>query len=75
CIVSKELEQLLKTKSKFLWLCGFCRYMDTFNRKDSAVYESRFCYRWISDAASYEDRDIHINFWIMAGPREYNRAT
>jgi hypothetical protein len=75
CITTQEKEDVLKTKVRYLWLCGFCKYTDTFERKSPPIHESRFCYRWISDAISYEDRDIRKNFWIMAGPREYNRAT
>ncbi len=62
-------------KTKHIWLCGYIRYMDTFVRAKSPVYETRICYRWVYDAQSVLDSDIHKSFWVMAGPRQYNKAT
>jgi hypothetical protein len=62
-------------KTKYIWLCGYFKYRDTFGRINGPIYETRICYRWVYDAQSQLDSDIHKSFWIMAGPREYNRAT
>jgi hypothetical protein len=54
---------------KYLWLCGFIKYRDTFERTRSPEYETRFC--WL-----YENRfNTPEPFWKPAGPSEYNRAT
>jgi hypothetical protein len=58
----------IRNKSKFLWLCGFIRYSDTFERKKVVEYETRFCYLM-------ETRMDADPFWKPAGPGEYNRAT
>lgn len=73
-ITPQEYEQIVSQKSRFLWLCGYFRYRDTFARADAPEYETRFCYRWVCDATSATDSKIRKSFWIMAGPREYNRA-
>jgi len=73
-IALHEIEEIMVYK-RFLWLCGYCKYRDTFDRKDAPIYESRFCYRWVYNAVSSTDIKIRKSFWIMAGPREYNKAT
>ena len=62
-------DNVLTNKTKFLWLLGFVKYRDTFEREPSIEYESRFCYL-------YETRlNSPAPFWTPAGPPEYNRAT
>jgi hypothetical protein len=54
---------------RFLWLCGYCKYRAASDLGEGLVYESRFCYLWINNSTRPKP------FWIMRGPREYNRAT
>jgi hypothetical protein len=54
---------------KFLWLCGFVRYVDTFERGPKSEHETRFCYLWETRLTSPEPA------WIRAGLREYTDAT
>ncbi|HXN26070.1 MAG TPA: hypothetical protein VN902_03050 [Candidatus Acidoferrales bacterium] len=76
-ISAEDLTQVTskEKKTRYIWLCGYFKYVDAFGRIESPIYETRICYRWVYDAQSQIDSDIHKNFWIMAGPREYNRAT
>lgn len=67
-ITPQELEEITVKKSRYVWLCGYLRYRDTFDRKDAPVYETRICYRWVNDTNSPQP------FWILAGPREYSKA-
>jgi len=54
---------------KYLWLCGFLRYRDTFERENAPEHETRFCYL-------YETRfNSPKPFWKIAGPSIYTRAT
>ena len=56
---------LIKTQTKFVWLCGYIRYKDAVPRTDTITYETRFCYVWWeNDAASG---------W-MIGPELYNKS-
>lgn len=73
-ITPQELDEITN-KRRFVWLCGYFKYTDTFARENSPVYESRVCYRWVYDSISVLDSDIRKSFWVAAGPREYNRAT
>jgi hypothetical protein len=66
-ITPQERTEILASR-KFLWLCGYCKYMIASEMKDAAVYESRFCYIWINNT------NRNTPFWIARGPREYNRA-
>jgi len=68
-ITAKEHDDVVVKKTRFLWVCGYCRYRDTFERKESPVYETRFCFRWENNTNAPQP------FWILAGPREYSRAT
>lgn len=68
-ITTEQRDAVFKTHNKFLWLCGFSRYRDTFEREHAPEYETRFCY-------VYETRtNAPRAFWRPAGPSEYNRAT
>lgn len=73
-ITPQELAEIV-TRKRFVWLCGYFRYKDTFDRPDAPEYETRFCFRWVYDQTKSTDPSIHRSFWIMAGPSEYNRAT
>jgi hypothetical protein len=66
----KEVDRdKILNKGKFLWLCGFLKYRDTFERENAPEHETRFCYL-------YETRlNSPKPFWRLAGPSEYNRAT
>lgn len=68
-ISQKDMEKIT-TADKFLWLCGFIRYQDTFEHEKIVVeYETRFCF-------IYETRTNAPNpFWRLAGPSEYNSTT
>jgi hypothetical protein len=59
----------LLANAKFLWLCGYCKYQSASNMGEPQIYETRFCYLWVNNTIRPKP------FWIMAGPREYNRAT
>jgi hypothetical protein len=74
-ISTRDFEDLFVTKTRGLWLCGYIKYVDTFDRRDAPVYETRICFRWNHELMHVLDHDIRQSFWIMAGPREYNRAT
>lgn len=66
--LTPEDRQAIVSHTKFLWLCGYCKYQgDT--KIEGAVYETRFCYVWIN----YTNRPEP--FWLRRGPREYNKAT
>lgn len=67
--IKLEDRNRIVNKSKFLWLCGFLRYRDTFERKDAPEHETRFCYLYETRLNSPEP------FWILAGSSEFNRAT
>jgi len=68
-ISAQERVDIIKNKTKFLWLLGFIKYRNTFERESGAEYETRFCYL-------YETRlNSPKPFWTPAGPLEYNRAT
>jgi hypothetical protein len=60
--------------AQFLWLCGVARYEDVFGyrrffRRKSERHETRVCLR-------YEIRtNAPDGYWVLGGPREYNRAT
>jgi hypothetical protein len=58
----------INNKKAFLWLCGFIRYRDTFDRVGVVEYETRFCYLWDSNMENPRPE------WRLAGPSEYNRA-
>lgn len=62
-----DRDKILK-HGKFLWLCGFLKYRDTFEREKAPEHETRFCYL-------YETRFNSPPFWRLAGPSVYNRAT
>jgi hypothetical protein len=67
-IEEDDLKSVLKG-GKYLWLCGFVRYRDTFQRKQAPEHETRFCY-------IYENRmNAPKPYWRLAGPPEFNRAT
>jgi hypothetical protein len=70
-----ERDELLVTKKSSLWLCGYFKYTNTFNREKSPIHTSRICYKWMYDAPSVLDSDIHKTFWVVGGPIEYNKAT
>jgi hypothetical protein len=64
-----DRDAILKNKTKYLWFCGFVKYLDTFEREQDVEYETRFCYL-------YETRlNTPDPFWTLAGPPEYNGAT
>jgi hypothetical protein len=67
-VKSEELREI-RSKQKFIWLCGYVRYSDTFDRNGIAEYETKFCYLWDSDV---ENPRPH---WRLAGPPEYSTAT
>jgi hypothetical protein len=73
-ITPQELTEITERK-RFVWLCGYFRYKDTFDRPDAPEYETRYCYRWFYNMEKTADKKIRVSFWKMAGPREYNRAT
>jgi hypothetical protein len=62
--------EAIDTEKNFLWLAGYIRYTDTFERQDFPIYETRFCYRW--KPRSYL---VPEPFWLREGPPEYNRTT
>lgn len=68
--IGQEDREKIITADKFLWLCGFIRYQDTFEHGKIVVeYETRFCF-------IYETRTSAPKpFWRLAGPGEYNRTT
>ena len=68
-VTPQEWDQIMVKKERFLWLCGYLRYKDTFRRDNAPVYETKICYHWVNYSDSPKP------FWIMGGPREYNKAT
>jgi hypothetical protein len=62
-------DDILKRKVKYLWVCGFVKYRNTFEGTRSPNYETRFCHLYETRTNSPEP------FWTPAGPPEYNRAT
>jgi hypothetical protein len=68
-LTPQEIEEITVKRTRLLWLCGYLKYKDTFDRKDAPVYETRICYRWVNNTDSPKP------FWIMAGSREYSTAT
>jgi hypothetical protein len=68
-ISGQDRDAVLVNKTKYLWLFGFVKYLDTFEREQHAEYETRFCFL-------YETRlNAPKPFWTPAGPPEYNTAT
>ncbi len=64
-----DTRTLSQAGSKFLWLCGFLKYRDTFEREGKADYETRFAFR-------YEPRAVEPrSCWHELGPELYNKAT
>ena len=68
-ITPQEKEEIEVKKKRYLWLCGYLKYRDTFDRNEAPVYETRICYRWVNYTNSPKP------FWMLVGPAEYNRAT
>jgi hypothetical protein len=66
-ITKKDSDGIL-SKDKFLWLCGFIRYRDTFERAKAPEYETQFCYLWETRQNTAKP------FWRMTLV-EYNKAT
>jgi hypothetical protein len=65
----EKREDVLTRHIRFLWLCGFIKYNDTFERKKILEYETVFC-------LLYETRtNAPVPYWRLAGPDEYNKAT
>jgi hypothetical protein len=67
-ITPEDLEEVNRG-TKYLWLCGFIAYTDTFERDVPVEYRTPFCYLWETRT------NAEHPFWIMAGPRKHNRAT
>jgi len=59
----------IENGTKFLWLCGTVRYVDTFERGKESEHDTRFCYLWETQMTTPKP------FWVAAGPREYTEAT
>lgn len=53
---------------KILWLCGFIRYRDVFERRGED-HETSFCYLWETRTTAPKP------FWRAAGPADYNKQT
>jgi len=62
--------EAIDTGMNFLWLVGYLKYTDTFERREPPVYETRFCYRWMPSSYSVQEP-----FWLREGSSEYNRTT
>jgi hypothetical protein len=68
--ISPQDRTAVREATRFLWLCGFIRYRDASDLDESGIlYETRICYIWKNNTTRYEP------FWVMGGPREYNRCT
>ena len=68
--ISPEDRLAVMGATRFLWLCRFIRYRDASDLDESGpLYETRICYVWINNTTRNEP------FWIMRGPRDYNRST
>jgi hypothetical protein len=60
----------LLVRARFLWLCGYIKYREASDSPMRPLaYETRICYLWITNT------DRPKTFWVMRGPREYNKAT
>jgi hypothetical protein len=57
----------IAAKNRFLWLCGFIRYRDIFERENGTGHETQFCYLW-------ETRGSYEPFWRTT-PNDLNKAT
>jgi hypothetical protein len=68
-ILPQDRDDVLSNKVKYLWLCGFVKYMNTFDNELRTEYETRFCYVYETRLNSPEP------FWTPAGPPKCNRAT
>lgn len=68
--LTPQEKEAIDTGKNFLWLAGYLKYTDTFERRDAPIYEMRFCYRWIP--RSYL---VPEPLWWRDGPPEYNAAT
>jgi hypothetical protein len=68
-ITNAERSDIIERKIKYLWLMGFVKYVDTFDREPREEHETRFCFL-------YETRlNTPEPFWTPAGPADHNRAT
>jgi hypothetical protein len=63
-------KEAIDKEINFLWLVGYFRYTDTFQRQEACIYETRVCYRWMP--RSYL---VPEPFWMRKGPPEYNKTT
>ena len=54
---------------QFLWLCGFVKYVDTFERGNESQHETVFCYFWEVRMSTPKP------FWRPFGTAEYNKAS
>jgi hypothetical protein len=68
--LTPQEKEAIDTEKNFLWLVGYLRYTDTFERRDAPIYETKLCYRWIP--SSYLVREP---FWLREGSSEYNGTT
>ena len=67
-ITEPELERVNK-RENLLWLCGFIRYRDVFERDNADLHETRFCYVWETRTNAPKP------YWHPAGPDEYNKQS
>jgi hypothetical protein len=68
-ITAQEKEEIEVKKTRYLWLCGYLKYKDTFDRPDAPTYETRLCYKWVNYMNSPKP------FWSLAGPIGHNKAS
>lgn len=68
-VTPEQYRDIFVNKSRFVWLCGYFKYTDTFNRTNPVIYETRLCFLWETRLNSPKP------FWTMAGPPKHNRAT
>lgn len=65
----QDISEVLEGR-RHLWLCGFIRYRAASDSDEKEEpYETRICYVWMTKTTS------PAPFWIMRGPRSYNRTT
>jgi hypothetical protein len=70
-----EIAAIMQTHTRWLYLCGHVKYMDTFERKNNPTYQTNFCYRWVSNPTEVSIYGASGAFWMMVGPISYNRAS
>jgi hypothetical protein len=68
-IRAAELDEILKKKTKFLWLCVAIHYENTFERVEKGEYFTLCCYlyeTWLNSPSP---------MWVISGISRYNSAS